>query len=264
VTLWEIDIHPAEGMPDAEGRRIAADAGDLGLPGNLTIRAAHGYLLQGDLQREQVERLAAELFSDSVVERTVVAPIGDALLNQSPEAVDGPPLLIHVLRKPGVMDPVAQSAEQAIADFGLQVEAIRTLRKYWVSGLDPAEVALFGSKILANDSIEQIILGPLELTELHVGSPYLFQLVTVPIRELDDDALWWCLSVFEDNAGVIEFDDELRGVLQGRDAQPSLGDRALRRGGHRHRRGDPRPDGHRAGRQTDRQHRRVLLRSRRT
>jgi phosphoribosylformylglycinamidine synthase subunit PurSL len=80
-----------------------------------------------------------------------------------------------VLRKPGVMDPVAQSAEQAIADFGLQVEAIRTLRKYWVSGLDPAEVALFGSKILANDSIEQIILGPLELTELHVGSPYLFQ-----------------------------------------------------------------------------------------
>jgi phosphoribosylformylglycinamidine synthase subunit PurSL len=88
------------------------------------------------------------------------------------------------------MDPVAQSAEQAIADFGLQVEAIRTLRKYWVSGLDPVEVALFGSKILANDSIEQIILGPLELTELHVGSPYLFQLVTVPIRELDDDALW--------------------------------------------------------------------------
>jgi phosphoribosylformylglycinamidine synthase subunit PurSL len=89
VTLWEIDIHPAEGMPDAEGRRIAADAGDLGLPGNLTIRAAHGYLLQGDLQREQIERLAAELFSDSVVERTVVAPIGDALLNQSPEAAEG-------------------------------------------------------------------------------------------------------------------------------------------------------------------------------
>ncbi len=190
MTLWEIDIHPAEGMPDAEGRRIAADAGDLGLPANLTIRAAHGYLLQGDLDREQVERLAAELFSDGVVERTVVAPIGDALLNQSPEAFAGQPLLIHVLRKPGVMDPVAQSAEQAITDFGLQVEAIRTLRKYWVSGLDPAEVALFGSKILANDSIEQIMLGPLELTELHVGSPYRFQLVTVPIRELDDDALW--------------------------------------------------------------------------
>ena len=51
-----------------------------------------------------------------------------------------------------------------------------------------------------------------------------------------------------------------RGVLQGRDAQPPLGDRALRRGGDGHRRGRSRPDGHGPGRQAGGQHRRVLLR----
>jgi phosphoribosylformylglycinamidine synthase len=189
VTLWEIDIHPIEGKPDSAGRRVATDAFDLGMGAELSIRAAQGYLLQGTLQQAQVRRLASELFSDSVVERTVVAAIGDPMLNEPPESGDVAPLLIHVLRKPGVMDPVAQSAAQAIADFGIQVQAVRTLRKYWVSGLDPAQVSMFGSKILANDSIEQIILGPLDLTELHVGAPYRFQLVTVPIRNLDDEAL---------------------------------------------------------------------------
>jgi phosphoribosylformylglycinamidine synthase len=45
------------------------------------------------------------------------------------------------------------------------------------------------SKILANDAIEQVIVGPLDLERLDLGSPYEFRLVTVPIRSLDDDAL---------------------------------------------------------------------------
>ena len=53
----------------------------------------------------------------------------------------------------------------------------------------------------------------------------------------DDD---WCVSVFEDNAGVVRFDDEFNVVLQGRDAQSSVGARAVRRREHRHRRRDPR------------------------
>ena len=59
---------------------------------------------------------------------------------------------------------------------------------------------------------------------------------------------------------MIEFDEHARRLLQGRDAQPPLGHRAVRRGRHGHRRGHPRPDGHGPGRQPDRQHRRLLLR----
>ncbi len=189
MTLWEVDIYPADGQPDQAGSQAATDAVDLGLAESLHVRAAYGYLLQGDLQREQVERLARELLSDPVVQRTVVAPVGDPQLNAPPGA--GPDGLrqIQVMPKPGVMDPVAQSARQAIADFEMDAEAVRTLRKYWVGGLDDAQVDVLCARVLANDSIEQVVVGPLELAELHVGSPYEFKLVTVPIRELDDEAL---------------------------------------------------------------------------
>jgi phosphoribosylformylglycinamidine synthase subunit PurSL len=78
VTLWEVDIYPADGQPDLAGRRAAVDAIDLGLPKQLSIHAAHGYLLQGALSGPQVEKLARELLSDPVVEGTLVARIGEA------------------------------------------------------------------------------------------------------------------------------------------------------------------------------------------
>ncbi|MCP3694585.1 MAG: phosphoribosylformylglycinamidine synthase, partial [Planctomycetaceae bacterium] len=91
--------------------------------------------------------------------------------------------------KPGVMDPVAQSALRAIQDFSLPAEAVRTFRKYWLNELDDAEVSLLCEKILANDSIEQVVVGSLQLDQLQVGSPYEFQLETVALRELDDEGL---------------------------------------------------------------------------
>jgi phosphoribosylformylglycinamidine synthase subunit PurSL len=189
VTLWQVDIYPAAGRPDLAGRRAAADAADLGLGDQLTIHAAYGYLLQGELTREQVELLARELLSDPIVERTTVARVGDPALAQPPLGAAPAACPVHVLRKPGVMDPVAASAQQAIADFAFRADEARTFRKYWIEGLDGVQLRTLCSKLLANDSIEQFVIGPLQLDQLHVGAPYQFQLVTVPIRELDGPGL---------------------------------------------------------------------------
>ena len=184
--LWEVDIYAAKGQPDLIAQQTAADAADMGLAENLAVTAARGYLVQGDLSAEQVNRIAAELLADTVVERTVVASASDAILTEPPE---GAKHLVYVLPKPGVMDPVAMSAKQAIADFGIEAEEVRTLKKYWVGNLKEERLEALCSKILANDAIEQVIVGPLPFDKLEVGSPYEFNLVTVPIREMDDEAL---------------------------------------------------------------------------
>ena len=222
--LWEVDIHPAEGQPDLVGRRIAADAADLGLS-EVRIAAAVGYLIQGPTDPGNIRRIAQELLADSVVERWVAAPVGDAQLREPPsgiasvgfaeeatipphpaspsaqpaspargeanksEAESRQPRLVHVLPKPGVMDPVAQSALAAIRELGVQVEAVRTLKKYWTSPLTDAELDLLCTKLLANDAIEQVVLGPLHLERLEIGQPYQFRLITVPIRQMDDQQL---------------------------------------------------------------------------
>ena len=186
MTLWEVDIYPAEGQPDRVGSSIASEASDLGLGEELSVSAARGFLIQGKLTGDEVKRLANELLADVVVERTVVATVGDAKLSQPP---NGRPSLVHVLLKPGVMDPVAQSALNAVKDFNFDATAIRTFRKYWLPELPEDRLKLLCNKMLANDSIEQIIVGPLELEALEFGSAYQFELLRIEIRDLGDDGL---------------------------------------------------------------------------
>ncbi|MEX2139294.1 MAG: phosphoribosylformylglycinamidine synthase subunit PurL [Pirellulales bacterium] len=191
MMLWEVDVHPAPGQPNRAAERVAADVAELGLAANLNVTAAHGYLIEGDLNREQVERLALELLSDRVVETTVVAPARDPGLAFDPNgnAAANTAHLVHLLLKPGVMDPVAQSTLAAIGDFGFAATAVRTLRKYWIAGLTDEQLGQLASKVLANDAIEQVIVGPLLFDRLELGSEYRFRLVTVPIRELNEPAL---------------------------------------------------------------------------
>ncbi|HZZ73121.1 MAG TPA: AIR synthase-related protein [Pirellulales bacterium] len=191
--LWEVDIYPRPGQPDRAALGVLQQAADLGWQSGLQVRSGYGYLLQGNLEPRQVEQIARELLADAIVEQTVLAPAGDAALATPPAAAPGesprPVQLVHVLPKPGVMDPVAHSARAAIADLGITVDAIRTFRKYWIAGVAGAELQKLTTKILANDAIEQVIVGPLALERLELGGEYAFQLTTVPLRSLDDAGL---------------------------------------------------------------------------
>ncbi|MBS0209720.1 MAG: phosphoribosylformylglycinamidine synthase subunit PurL [Planctomycetes bacterium] len=184
--LWEVDIHPAEGQADLLGRQLAAEATNLGLAGNLKVATARGYLLQGQLDQSLVTRGARKLLADAVVERYVVGRPGESSLGQGPAGLG---CLVHVLPKPGVMDPVAQSAQSALNDLGVPVEAVRTLKKYWLSSVDDATLKTLCSKLLANDAIEQVVVGPLKWERMEIGSPYQFKLIRVPLREMNDDQL---------------------------------------------------------------------------
>ena len=191
MTLWEVDIYPAPGQIDRLGRTVAAEAADLGLLGTIDgesadVTAARGYLIQGDLGDDQIRDLAAQLLADGIVEKTVIAPVGDERLAAPP---NGKPQLVHVLPKPGVMDPVAQSALAAIKDFGLDVEAVKTLNKFWLPKLDSARLQSICERILANDSIEQVVRGPLQIDQLDFGVPYSFEQIEIELRSLADTEL---------------------------------------------------------------------------
>ncbi|MDO5112953.1 MAG: phosphoribosylformylglycinamidine synthase subunit PurL [Planctomycetia bacterium] len=182
--LWEIDIYQKLGQTDARAVEVLTEARALGIGNDATeVRSCHGYLLQGDLTRQQAERVARELLADLVVERPVVFPVAEAAEGEAGET------LVQVLPKPGVMDPVANSALKAIQEMEIPVEAVRTFRKFYLRGLDEGQREKLCWKILANDAIEQVVVGPFAFEHLEVGSPYVFQRVTVPIREMSDEEL---------------------------------------------------------------------------
>ena len=105
--LWQLDIYPLSGQPDRAGTDVISQAADLGLATDLRCHAAHGYLVEGELTRDEIERIARELLVDRVVEVGVLGGTRDATLAELPAHVDrdGPWHLVHVLPKPGVINP---------------------------------------------------------------------------------------------------------------------------------------------------------------
>ncbi|TWU34400.1 phosphoribosylformylglycinamidine synthase subunit PurL [Novipirellula artificiosorum] len=186
MPLWQIDIYPADGQTDREALRTQEEIHELGLHDSLKVDFARGFLVQGDFAHDQAIQLAETLLADSVTERSVVAIAGQDALNEPPgENMT----LVNVLPKPGVMDPVAASTIAAARDIGFDVHAVRTLRKYWLSDVDDAMLDSICRRALSNDSIEQVVVGPLEMDQLDVGQPHAFQRVTVPILELEGEQL---------------------------------------------------------------------------
>lgn len=191
MTLWEIDIHPANNEHDVAGANLASEARDLGLGTNIHIAATHGFLLQGELTQSHVQLAASRLLVDAVTESGVIALVTNSQLLRPPARLKqaGQVQVVHVLPKPGVMDPVAQSTLQALRDMGLPVDQVTTLRKYWLYDVQPSELERLCQKLLSNDSIERVIIGPLNLAKIDVGADYHFELRHVPIRNLDDGQL---------------------------------------------------------------------------
>ena len=187
MPLWQIDIYPAENQIDREAIRTSEEISELGLGDQVPVAFAKTFLVQGDFLRDEAFKLAETLLCDAVTERSVVAIAGQEVLHQPPSS--DCTTLVNVLPKPGVMDPVAASTVGAARDAGFEVQAVRTMRKYWLGELSQDDLDSICRRALSNDAIEQVVAGPLEMDQLDVGSATEFELVTVPIRELDDDGL---------------------------------------------------------------------------
>ncbi len=184
--LWEVEIVPKR--HDPESGRVEAEYAMLGGPrppgGRLGLLSSRGYLLEGPLTADAARRLMDELLIDPLVEEGAFSPVV-----APSEGATGTPSWT-VLLKPGVMDPVAESVLDAARDLGVALTSVRTFRRYTFPGLElPAGGDAVLRKVLANDAIEQVVVGALHLDHLAVGSKYEFRLVTVPLRELDDEGL---------------------------------------------------------------------------
>ena len=181
--LWEVEILPAATERDHEGHRVLDDAKRLGIQGLSAVQSAKSFLVQGEISESQITRAAGELLYDSIVEQMRITPLPDSSIQNG----NG---YINVLLHPGVTDSIAENAIQALVRENIDVTAVATCRKYRLDGkLSVADRKRVISRVLANDAIEYVLEGPLQLTDLSVGSNYDFQLQTIAIREMDDTAL---------------------------------------------------------------------------
>jgi phosphoribosylformylglycinamidine (FGAM) synthase-like enzyme/phosphoribosylformylglycinamidine (FGAM) synthase PurS component len=183
--LWEVNLYST----DREWLRDQAQQ-DFNLlthshRGYAVIHGgSRGYLIEGDLSHEKnLERLLG-LLTDTVVEKVFARPLDAAY-----RALDWGSS-VTVLRKPGVMDPVAQTVQATAGELGLRLAAVRTFRRYVLGpDLSGADRDLLYRKVLANPAVEQVVEGPVVADHLTLGRPYDFRRVEVPLLKLDDAGL---------------------------------------------------------------------------
>jgi phosphoribosylformylglycinamidine synthase II len=169
--------------PDPEGDRLENDIRDIGIETVERVRVSDVYLLDGQLDEEDMGKIGRELLADPVVEEFYC---GEGPLS-STQGTDAH--VVEVAYNPGVADPVVGSVIKAIRDLGIAtITSVKTARKYSLRG-DLSEDVLQSicNKLLVNNLVQHVVTR-----SEAVGLPstvYEFALTTVDLLGLDDDGL---------------------------------------------------------------------------
>ncbi|QDT65386.1 phosphoribosylformylglycinamidine synthase subunit PurL [Calycomorphotria hydatis] len=181
--LWEVEVLPLRDAADAEAQHVLSAAQRLGLTTIQQVTASRSFLIESNEPEEVIQSGVVSRLTDSVVESSQLKPLPDAAGTNGSH-------LMTVLFKPGVTDNVANSTLDMLQRAGLAVDRVATTRKYRFAN-EPSEtdLSVLGRRVLANDAIEYVVEGALQLESIALGQPYQFDLQTVSIRDMDDAAL---------------------------------------------------------------------------
>ncbi|MCD6453554.1 MAG: phosphoribosylformylglycinamidine synthase subunit PurL, partial [Dehalococcoidales bacterium] len=187
------DYHTVEvtynaGVTDPIETTIIKALSDLGI-GVRAIKTATRYLIWGQLDKSQLEAIATRL---------LVNPIIQHVVKQEPA------VFLENPRYRFSLNEVALS--QAGQQFGFSDDELRAVTAYFQrQGRNPTDVEL---ETLAQTWSEHCVHKTFK-AKVNWGNKTIDNLIKHTIfRATQELAKPWCLSVFEDNAGVIAFDEQ--------------------------------------------------------
>ncbi|MHC4562360.1 MAG: phosphoribosylformylglycinamidine synthase subunit PurL [Planctomycetota bacterium] len=179
MPAYRVEIRPRESASDPQGAAVAHEIAELGIESVQSAHEVRLFFLFGELSEADAHRVGDQLLTDPVTEQLH--------MGSSPAPTGGAMIEVHL--KAGVMDPVAASAEKAIAGMGVAIESVRTARRYELAGdVSRDECETIARRLLANSAIEEIYYEAYTPPATH-GHSYELNVVDVPIRDLDDAAL---------------------------------------------------------------------------
>ena len=203
----EVAYHP--GVRDPVEDSLKKGALDLGITGIDQVHTAREYTLTGDLSSDELTRICEKLLVNATIQQLVTPETLKRLLN--PPQVS--PLSIETVHLTKASDTVLQRVSMD-HQLSLQLEEMRAVQSYFRA--EDREPTLIELETLAQTWSEhckhKTLRGPIQYTQ-ETGGKVQKRLIQNLLKETIMRATEelnppWCLSVFEDNSGVIEFDDQ--------------------------------------------------------
>lgn len=176
---YKVEVATKDGLPDSAGLTIEKDIRDLGVSSVTSVEVIDLYFLEGDVSPGKVELICRDLFADQVSQQySVNRPLREDRLFHE----------VEVAFNPGVMDPVALTAERGIRDLGIEVPvSVRTGKKYLLGGrISEEEMWLVTEKLLLNPVVQHRVERE---EKVYTPPSYSFRLREVAILQKEEEEL---------------------------------------------------------------------------
>ena len=183
-----IEVAYNAGVTDPIEATIRKALNDLGVTGVRAIKTARRYLIDGRLDTSQLEAISSKLLVNPIIQHTV---------SDEPSGFPENPRYRFALKEIDL--------NQAVQQFGFSDDELKAITAYFLEqGRNPTDAEM---ETLAQTWSEHCVHKTFK-ARIRLGEETIDNLIKSTIikatRELEKP---WCLSVFTDNAGVIDFDD---------------------------------------------------------
>ena len=197
-----IEVHLKSGVTDPVAESVMTAIADMGVKAD-HVRTARKYVLLGEITQTQTDTIAKKILSNDCIEDCV---IGNEAEPPSPHLK---PYELQIVNWPICeLNDDQLTALSKEKDLFLNLVEMQTIQKYYQQlGREPSDVELESiaqtwSEHCVHKTLKSSVDMSIDGEQVHFDD-LLKETVFKATKQLDKD---WCISVFADNAGVIEFD----------------------------------------------------------
>lgn len=217
---WTLEVRFKPGVTDNPGKIAQLTLEDFlgeSFQSGECVRSGTKYILRGDLNRNDVERISTELLANPLIEEISILSSKDLFDLKSPD-------LVILPKEIGVeIIPIQVSDQELLAlsrkrQLALNLEEMRAIARYYQGSLedrsayglpqDPTDVELeVFAQTWSEHCKHKIFQAEIHYTENGITEiiPGLFPTYIKKATEEIATKIDWLVSVFTDNAGIVQF-----------------------------------------------------------
>ncbi|MFH2138634.1 MAG: phosphoribosylformylglycinamidine synthase subunit PurL [Candidatus Omnitrophota bacterium] len=188
--FWRVEVKNKAKVTDPVGEGLKRSIVDMGIDTVTEVKMVQVYIIEGDINKQQVKVVCDELLCDNVIQEYKFGLLEDKTFKGETKKNY---FEVETAYNPGVMDPWEESTQKGIKDLRIDgVSSVKTGRRYLISGkLTQKQLALISEKLLYNKVIQHVVeVENLKKTlEAHKEISYHFKKNTIDILSLTDKHL---------------------------------------------------------------------------
>ena len=200
-----VEVHLKSGVTDPVAESVKSALADMGAGQVASVRTARKYVLLGNVSEDDCATIARRILANDCIEDVVFG------MDSDPPSPHIQPYQMEVTEI-----PIREISDEQLTqlskekDMFLNLKEMQTIQNKYRSldreatDVELETIAQTWSEHCVHKTLKSSVDMELDGKKIHFDN-LIKETIFKATKDLNKD---WCISVFEDNAGVIEFDDE--------------------------------------------------------